>query len=96
MNHEPRTMNFEKDFAHHPQHYFVLLCILLVGLWGIFWFDYYRLLQLGILVSMAASYVVWGIVHHAHHRDLHIKIVFEYLLVAIFAILIFVSLILRA
>lgn len=89
-------MNFEKDFAHHPQHYFVLLCILLVGLWGIFWFDYYRLLQLGILVSMAASYVVWGIVHHAHHRDLHIKIVFEYLLVAIFAVLIFASLILRA
>ena len=89
-------MTFEKDFAHHPQHYFTLLCILLVGLWGIFWFDYHHLLQLGILVSMAVSYVVWGIVHHAHHRDLHIKIVFEYLLVAIFAVLIFVSLILRA
>ena len=89
-------MTFEHDFAHHPLHYFVLLCVMLVGLWGIFWFDYHRLLQLGILVSMAASYVVWGVVHHHHHHDLHIKIVFEYLLVAIFAVLIFASLILRA
>ena len=88
-------MTFEKDFAHHPLHYFTLLCVMLVGLWGIFWFSYHRSLQLGILVSMAASYVIWGVIHHAHHRDLHIKIIFEYLLVAILAVLIFASLILR-
>lgn len=89
-------MTFERDFAHHPLHYFTLLCILLVGLWGIFWFSYNPMLQMGILVSLAVSYVVWGVVHHHQHRDLHVKIVFEYLLVAIFATLIFASLILRA
>lgn len=88
-------MTFEKDFTRHPLHYFTLLCVMLVGLWGIFWFSYHRPLQLGILVSMAASYVIWGVIHHAHHQDLHIKIVFEYLLVAILAVLIFASLILR-
>lgn len=86
---------FEKDFAHHPLHYFVLLCIMVVGLWGIFWFDYNQSLQLGIVISLAISYVAWGVVHHWQHKDLHIKIIFEYLLVAIFAILIFASLLLR-
>jgi len=89
-------MTFERDFAHHPMHYFTLLCIMLVGLWGIFWFNYSRAVQLGIILSMASSYVVWGIVHHAHHKDLHIKIVYEYLLVALFSVLIFASLVFRA
>ncbi len=88
-------MTFEKDFAHHPLHYFVLLCLLMVGLWGLFWFDYSPLIQLAILVSMSVSYVTWGIVHHWHHRDLHIKIVFEYLVIAIFAVLLFASLLLK-
>jgi len=86
---------FEKDFAHHPLHYFALLCILAIGLWGIFWFDYYRALQLAIIVSMGIAYVVWGIVHHSLHRDLHVKIIFEYALMAMLAILVFSSLIFR-
>lgn len=89
-------ITFEKDFSHHPLHYFSLLCIMLVGLWGIFWFSYYRPLQLGIVISLAVSYVVWGVVHHAHHKDLHPKIVFEYVLVSFLAVLIFASLLLRA
>jgi len=44
---------------------------------------------------MSVSYVTWGIVHHWHHRDLHIKIVFEYLVIAIFAVLLFASLLLN-
>jgi len=86
---------FEKDFSHHPLHYFILLCILLVGLWGILWFDYLPLTQLVIMVCLAVSYVTWGVVHHHHHRNLHPKIVFEYVLVAILAVLAFASLTLR-
>ncbi|MDO8488417.1 MAG: hypothetical protein Q7S31_03860 [bacterium] len=89
-------LTFETDFAHHPLHYFTLLCILLAGLWGIFWFDYNRILQLGIVVSLGVSYIVWGIVHHWYHGDLHVKIVLEYVLVAIMAVLIFASLVIRA
>ncbi len=89
-------LTFETDFARHPLHYFTLLCILLAGLWGIFWFDHNQALQLGIMVSLAISYVVWGIVHHLYHRDLHIKIIFEYVLVAVFAVLVFASILFRA
>jgi len=44
---------------------------------------------------MSAAYVVWGIIHHHQHRDLHVKIVSEYLLMAILAVLIVGSLIYR-
>lgn len=87
---------FEKDFSRHPLHYFILLCIELVGLWGVFWFSFQPLMQLAILVGMSSAYVVWGVIHHYEHRDLHVKIVFEYLLVALFAVLVFGSLLFRS
>lgn len=86
---------FEKDFSHHPLHYFTLLCILLVGLWGILWFDYHPVTQLIIVVCLAVSYIIWGIVHHHVHRSLHPKIILEYVLVAALAVLAFASLTLR-
>lgn len=88
-------VTFEKDFSHHPMHYFTLLCLQLIGLWGLFWFTYQPATQMSILLFMGASYVVWGIIHHKQHHDLHIKIVFEYILVATFAVLTFGSLLLR-
>lgn len=88
-------INFEKDFSRHPLHYFALLCMQLIGLWGIFWFSYLPYAQLIIFISMAVGYVFWGIFHHLEHRDLHPKIVWEYLIMAIFAVMIFASLIFR-
>ncbi len=84
---------FEKDFPRHPLHYFSLLCIQLVGLWGVFWFGYNRMVQFAIVVSMSVSFVVWGIVHHGEHHNLHLKIVMEYILVALLAVLAFGSLV---
>lgn len=89
-------LSFERDFVRHPLHYVNLLSLMLLGLWGLFWFDYSPPMQLSIVISMAAAYVTWGIVHHRMHRDLHIKIIFEYLLVAIFAILVYATLLYRA
>lgn len=85
-------ITFTNDFAHHPTHYFVLLCILVVGLWGIFWFDYFPAMRMSVMISMAAAYVTWGVVHHSHHRNLHPKIVVEYVLMAVLAVLVFASL----
>jgi hypothetical protein len=89
------TINFEKDLSRHPLHYFVLLSIQLVGLWGLFWFGYQPAMQLSILISMSVAYVVWGIIHHQEHHNLHIKIIVEYILVATLAVLLFGSLLLR-
>jgi hypothetical protein len=85
----------EKDFSRHPLHYFTLLCTQLVGLWGIFWFSYNPVVQMTIVVAMAISYVAWGVVHHQEHRDLHVKVILEYILVALLAVLIMGSLVLR-
>lgn len=85
---------FKKDIISHPLHYFSLLCLLGVGLWGIFWFDYSRVIQLRIVISLGVAYVMWGMVHHWYHRDLHLKVVWEYLLVAVLAVVIFTSLVL--
>ena len=85
-----------RDLPRHPLHYFTLLLFLGFGLFGLLWFNYERVMQLSILVTMAASYVVWGTIHHQKHRDLHVKIVFEYFVIAALAILILGSLILRA
>lgn len=84
------------DFTRHPLHYFTLALFLVLGLFGLLWFSYERVLQLSIVISMAASYIVWGIIHHQKHHDLHIKIVFEYFVIAALAVLILGSLILRA
>jgi hypothetical protein len=89
-------ITFEKDFPKHPIHYFTLLSVMLVGLWGIFLFSFQPAMQLSIVISMSIAYVIWGISHHRQHHDLHIKIVFEYVLVALLGILIIGSLLIRA
>jgi hypothetical protein len=86
----------EKDFSRHPLHYFTLLCTQLVGLWGIFWFSYNPLMQMSIIVAMAICFIAWGVVHHQEHRDLHIKVIMDYILYALLAVLIMGSLVLRS
>jgi len=53
-------------------------------------------MQLAIIISMGVSYVVWGIIHHYDHRDLHIKIIAEYILIALLAVLIFGTLLINS
>jgi len=88
-------INLEQDVSRHPLHYFVLLCIQLVGLWGIFWFSYLPQGQFVIILAMAIGYVFWGIFHHYEHKDLHAKIIWEYVLVAALAVILFAALIFR-
>lgn len=42
-----------------------------------------------VAVTIAAAvYVAWGIVHHARRGDLHLKIVLEYLALALLGVVI--------
>lgn len=91
-----KNLTFERDFKKSPLHYFTLLCVQVLGLWGIFWFSYAKQAQFAVIVGMALSYVFWGLLHHRAHRDLHIGIVLEYILIAALAILIFGSLLLSS
>ncbi len=65
--------------------YLALFSILAVGFSLFLLFDYYRAAQQLVVVGTAVAYVIWGMIHHALHRDLHFRVVLEYCLVALLA-----------
>ena len=48
-------------------------------------------LQLYTGIATSAAYVIWGLIHHAVQKDLHQKIVVEYLLIGTIAIVLLVT-----
>lgn len=84
-----------KSIAKHLPHYLTLLGILVLGGAAFILFSYDKAFQIGISIAVAAAYVVWGVVHHLIHRDLHLSVFIEYLLVAALGLVIIFSLILR-
>lgn len=89
-------MKIIEDIQHHLVHYFVLAVILNFGI-GMFWFwRFAPLYQALVVVITSGAYVAWGILHHWLEDDLHLKVFFEYLLVAILIDFILLSLLLRA
>ena len=57
-------------------HFFVLIAILTIGV---------------LTFITAVAYVLWGFIHHAMRKDLHQKIVVEYLLIGAIAIVLLVT-----
>jgi hypothetical protein len=78
------------------KHYLVLLTILAAG-FALYWFfNFNREIQVWVTVGMGCSYVLWGLVHHALKRELYLKIILEYLLVAAFSCILIIFLLLRS
>jgi hypothetical protein len=84
-----------KHFAKHLPHYFALIGIFAAGIIAFLVFSYDRLFQAAVAISIAVAYVVWGIVHHAMHKDLYFSVVIEYLVVALLGLVLIFSLVLR-
>jgi hypothetical protein len=78
------------------KHYFALIAGLSVGFAFFLVFNYNRETQMIITFAMAGYYILWGIVHHALRKNLHIRIIGEYFAVAVFASLLVVFLLFRA
>lgn len=68
-------------------HFLILLLILGGGLAMFYYARGDAPLQLAIGMVTAVSYVAWGLVHHAMQRDLHKKIVIEYVLIGTLAVM---------
>ncbi len=85
-----------KSFARHLPHYLTLFGILFAGVLAFLIFSYDRIFQIGVLVAMSAGYVAWGIVHHAIHKNLHLSVVIEYLVVALLGLIVVFSLIFQS
>jgi hypothetical protein len=83
-----------KTFAKHLSHFMVLFGILLAGFAGMILFSYDKNFQEAIAIATASSYASWGIVHHYLHNDLHFEVIIEYIVVALFGLIVLFSLIL--
>lgn len=77
------------------KHYLSLMVILSIG-FGLFWiFNFNRQTQILITVGLGITYVIWGIIHHTIKKELHWRIVWEYLVVAVIASVIVIFLLMR-
>lgn len=82
-------------YKHFP-HYASLVAVLLAGSILFIIFSYSKYLEAAIGISLALSYVSWGLIHHYLHRDLHFSVFVEYVVVASLGLVIIFSLIFRA
>ena len=76
----------------HHVHFLVLLAILAGGVGTFFYVRSDHVLQLAAAGATAAAYVLWGIIHHAVQKDLHPKIVIEYMLIGAIAVVLLLTL----
>lgn len=85
-----------KPFVKDLPHYLLLIGILFAGFTGLILFSYDKNFQAAVAIATASSYVVWGLIHHALHRDLHFEVFLEYLAIAVLGLTIIFSLIIRS
>lgn len=65
--------------------YLTLSSMLFFGLGTILFFNYNRWLQASVVAILAAAYVVWAIIYHVFKKDFHLRLLWEYLVLALMA-----------
>lgn len=75
-----------KKKEDHILYYASLIGILALGIFVIYSFPNNQMIQMLTLVGMAISYAAAGTIHHLVNHDLVIKIVVEYVLIAILGV----------
>lgn len=76
-------------------HYLLLIAILAAGIIFFYYFAAFPERQFFVVIATSVSYLIWGIVYHLMEGDLHLKIVVEYLLIALLAIVLLRGAIMR-
>ncbi len=71
----------------HIFHYLILASILFGGVFTFIFLAGNRNAQIAIGVITSLSYVAWGIIHHAIDKDFHLKVMIEYTLIGLVAII---------
>ena len=86
---------FIEDLKEHFGHYLALVFILTFGIGALLFFQRTPQMQIISAFLTASFYVLWGIVHHYVEKDLQIRVVIEYIMVALLGFLILWSIIVR-
>ncbi|MAG59867.1 hypothetical protein CMO96_03720 [Candidatus Woesebacteria bacterium] len=84
------------EITKHLAHYFSLLAIIGVSFWGLITFPYDKGMQTAIAISLGTAFVIWGLIHHWIHDDLHPKVILEYIATATLGIAILLIVIWQA
>lgn len=83
------------DIKEHFSHYLALLLILVFGFVAFVYFQRFPQAQILSAFLTASFYVLWGITHHYLEGDLHLRVIAEYLAIALLGFLILFSLVNR-
>ena len=75
----------------NPWQYLALVLILITGAVSFLFFAHNPSLQRRMVYTTAAAYFAWSLYHHHRRGDLSLSIIIEYLLFALFAIILISS-----
>ncbi len=67
-------------------HYLILVLILGGGVAAFFYAAPNTLMQFTVAFVTSAAYVLWGAIYHLMKKDLHLKVMVEYVLVGAIAV----------
>ena len=70
--------------------------ILDIGAFSFYYLRYNPRYQVEVLLITSLAYVAWGIIHHISENDIHLKVILEYLLIALLVNFVVLSLLFRA
>ncbi|HXS15277.1 MAG TPA: hypothetical protein VN711_04055 [Candidatus Saccharimonadales bacterium] len=70
----------------HLGYYVSFLLILAGGVFLVYQSQGDKMLQLDFVILLSLAYVVWGLLHHFVHHSMSIKVVIEYIVVALLGI----------
>lgn len=82
-----------ESLKKHLPHYISLFAIFGAGLIGFYVFSYDRGFQMAVAIALGLSYISWGIIHHAIHKDICLSIIMEYVAISILGVVLILSLI---
>lgn len=71
--------------------FIVLFIILVTGIVTFWGSQGDRTIQMFTGIATAVAYVVWGIIYHALEGDLHVKVMIEYSLVGVIAVVLLLT-----
>lgn len=76
-----------KKELHKYIFFLTLFLFLASSIWLFYLFAGFPDKQFALIILGAIFYFVWGVVHHLIKGDFHLKIMLEYLLIAVLAVL---------
>lgn len=85
-----------KKISKHIAHFTPLIGILIISFIGYFTFWYDKTFQAAVVVATSISYVIWGLIHHHLHDEIHPSVIIEYVSIATLGLVIGLSLIFTA